>query len=117
MTILILFWVVFLMVLAPFLSATIMQLKGSWGKAALVAIPLFGLMQIFGMISQHLGPLGDNLSLMMTLAAWFQLVRVVYGTDRASTFVFLFWHLFFLLLAISLTALFFSQNLFWVFGL
>jgi len=103
--------------LSPWLASRVMRVEGGVGKSALVALVTLGLVQIIGMIAQHLGPLGGILSLMGTLAAWYQVVRIVYGTDTASTIVFMFWHLFFQLLLISLLSLIVSANVWWVFGL
>lgn len=102
--------------LAPFLASRVMGLKGSIGKGALVGLVTLGLMQIIGMVAQKLGPMGGVLGLMGTLAAWYQVVKVVHGTDTAGTIVFMFWHLFFQLLILSLLALLLTPDVFWVFG-
>ncbi len=96
------------LVLAPTLAGKAMGLKGGVGKGALVAFVSLGLMQVIGMLGRFLGPLGDVVALMGGLAAWFQVVKVVHGTDTASTVVFMFWQVFFLLLTSSLLALFFG---------
>ncbi len=93
------------MVVAPTVAGKAMGLKGGLGKGALVGLVSLGLMQIIGLFAQYLGPLGDLLALMGGLAAWFQVVKVVHGTDTAKTIVFMFWHMFFMLLASSLLAL------------
>ena len=89
-------------VLAPFAAAKLMGLKGGVGKSALVALVSLGSNAIISMIASNLGPLGGILGIMGWIAAWFQIVRVVYGTDTARTMVFMFWHIFFQLLFISL---------------
>ena len=95
----------FSLVLAPTLAGKAMGLKGGWGKGALVGLVSLGLMQIIGLLGQYLGPLGDTLALMGGLAAWYQVVKVIHGTDTAKTLVFMFWHMFFMLLTSSLLAL------------
>jgi hypothetical protein len=103
---------------SPLLAQKVMRLKGGLGKSALVAIVTIGVIQIIGMIAAQLGPLGGILGIMGALAGWYQVVRVVYGTDTASTLVFMFWHLFFQLLLLSLLQLFVQPNVFaWVFPL
>ena len=87
-----------------------MGLKGGAGKAALVGMISLGLMQIIGLIGQFLGPLGDTLALMGGVAAWFQVVKIVHGTDTAKTVVFMFWHVFFQLLIASLLSLVFTAH-------
>ena len=93
------------LVAAPTFAGKAMGLKGGWGKGALVGLVSLGLMQIIGLLGQFLGPLGDTLALMGGIAAWYQVVKVVHGTDTAKTIVFMFWHLFFMLLSSSLLAL------------
>jgi|GEM_PF-963443 len=93
------------LVLAPVFASKIMGLKGGFGKGALVAFIVLGSNAIIGMVAGNLGPLGGVLGFMGFLAAWFQIVKVIYGTDTASTMVFMFWHLFFQLLFISLLQL------------
>ncbi|MCP4501990.1 MAG: hypothetical protein GY822_18690 [Deltaproteobacteria bacterium] len=93
------------LITAPLFASKIMGLKGGLGKGALVAFVVLGSNAIIGMVASHLGPLGGILGFMGFLAAWFQVVKVVYGTDSASTFVFMFWHLFFQLLILSLLQL------------
>ena len=102
--------------LSPWLASRVMRVEGGVGKSALVALVTLGLIQIIGMLAQHLGPLGGVLSFMGTLAAWYQVVRIVYGTDTTSTIVFMFWHLFFQLLLISILSLVVNANVWWVFG-
>ena len=102
--------------LAPFCAGQVMGLKSSLGKGAMVGLITLGLMQIIGMVAQKLGPMGGVLGVMGTLAAWYQVVKVVHGTDTPGTIVFMFWHLFFQLLFLSLLALFLSAEVFWVFG-
>lgn len=92
-------------ILAPTLAARLMGLKGSTGKGALVGLVTLGLLQVTGLVSSFLGPLGDMLAIMAFLAGWYQVVKVIHGTDTASTIVFMFWHLFFVLLMASLLAL------------
>lgn len=104
-------------VASPFLAAKIMRLEGGVGKSAIVALVTLGATQIIGMIAQHLGPLGGLLGFMGALAAWYQVVRVVYGTDTAHTMVFMFWHLFFQLLTLSLLAMWMgASRIAWVWG-
>jgi hypothetical protein len=98
------------LVLAPTLAGKAMGLKGGFGKGALVGLVSLGLMQIIGLLAQYLGPLGDTLALMGGLAAWYQVVKVVHGTDTAKTIVFMFWHMFFMLLTSSLLALLIGGN-------
>ncbi len=93
------------LVIAPTVAGKAMGLKGGFGKGALVGLVSLGLMQIVGLVAQYLGPLGDLLALLGGVAAWYQVVKVVHGTDTAKTVVFMFWHLFFLLLMSSLLAL------------
>jgi hypothetical protein len=107
----------FSLVLSPTLAGKAMGLKGGLGKGALVGFVSLGLMQIIGLTGRFLGPLGDLVALMGGIAAWFQVVKVVHGTDTASTIVFMFWHVFFLVLCSSLLALFFgADSVTWFFG-
>jgi hypothetical protein len=92
-------------VIAPTAAGKLMGLKGGFAKGALVGIVCLGLLQITGLLAGFLGPLGDLLSLMAFIVAWYQIVRVVHGTDAGRTIVFMFLHLFFVLLAASLLAL------------
>ena len=101
---------------APFLAQKIMSLKGGVGKGAFVGLVTLGLLQMIGMVARFLGPLGDTLALMAFIAAWFQVVKVVHGTDTASTIVFMFWHVFFLLLATSLLAVVIGARFAWLWG-
>jgi hypothetical protein len=105
MTIIVLALSLISLVLSPTLAGKAMGLKGGFGKGAVVGFVSLGLMQIIGMLGRYVGPLGDLLALMAGLAAWFQVVKVVHGTDTANTIVFMFWHVFFLLLGSSLLAL------------
>lgn len=98
------------LVVAPTLAGKAMGLKGGWGKGALVGLVSLGLMQIIGLLGQYLGPLGDTLALMGGIAAWYQVVKVVHGTDTAKTVVFMFWHMFFMMLSSSLLALLIGGN-------
>ena len=91
-------------VAAPTVAARIMGLAGGLGKGALTGLVTLGLLQLTGLVASFLGPLGDLLSLMLFLAAWYQTIKVVYGTDPARTLVFMFWHFFFVLLAASFIA-------------
>ncbi len=102
---------------APYLSARVMGIQSSVGKAALLAFPLLGVTNIIGMISSHLGPLGGLLGSMLSIAAWFQLIRIVYKIDHARTFIFMFWHIFFTFLFISLVQLVVSISFFELYGL
>jgi hypothetical protein len=105
-------------IFAPFCASKMMKLNGGLGKSAIVALVTLGLTQIIGMVAQHLGPLGGLLGLMGTLAAWHQVIKVVYGTDLVHTLVFMFWHLFFQLLFISVLAMWVGgAQVGWVFGL
>jgi hypothetical protein len=106
------------LVLAPTVAARVMGLKGGLGSGALVGLVSLGLMQVIGTVANWFGPLGGLLGIMGFLAAWYQVVRVVHGTDTAKTIVFMFWHLFFLLLFISVVAMFFgpSAAMGWWFG-
>ena len=97
---------------APLLAARVMRLSGGLGKSAVTAFVTLGLMQIIAMLAGHLGPLGGIIGFMASLAAWYPVVKVIYGTDTAQTIVFMFWHLFFLLLSISLLSLVVGQSLF-----
>ena len=104
-------------ILAPFLAAKVMGLKGGIGKGALIAFVQAGLTQIIAMVAQHLGPMGDILGIMGGIAAWVQIVKVVHGTDTARTAVFMFWQLFFQMLLISLLFLVFGpEGVSWVWG-
>jgi hypothetical protein len=105
------------LVVSPTLAGKAMGLKGGLGKGALVGFVSLGLMRVIGLLSPFLGPLGDLLTLMAGIGAWYQVVKVVHGTDAANTIVFMFWHLFFLLLATSLLALLFgAASVSWYFG-
>jgi hypothetical protein len=104
-------------VVAPFLASRIMGLTGGVGRGALVGFVTLGVIQIVLMIAQHLGPLGGVVGIMGALAGWYQVVKVVHGTDTAKTFVFMFWHLFFQLLAVSLLSLIVSpERISWLWG-
>lgn len=96
----------FSLVMSPFLAGKAMGLKGGAGKAAMVGAISLGLMQIIGLVAQYLGPMGDMLSLMGGIAAWYQVVKIIHGTDTARTVVFMFWHLFFQFLIASLLSMF-----------
>jgi hypothetical protein len=98
------------LVVAPTAAGRAMGLKGGFGKGALVGLVSLGLMQLIGVFGRYLGPMGDLLAVMGGVAAWFEVVKVVHGTDTASTVVFMFWHAFFLILASSLLALFFGGS-------
>lgn len=98
------------LILAPLFAGKAMGLKGGAGKAAMVGLISLGLMQIIGLITQYLGPLGDILGIMGGLAAWYQVVKIVHGTDTAKTIVFMFWQLFFQLLIASVLSLFLSAE-------
>ena len=91
-------------ILAPTVAAKLMGLKGGVGKGALVGLVCLGLLQMTGLIASFLGPLGDTLALMLFVAAWYQVVRVIHGTDAGRTIVFMFLHAFFVLLGASLLA-------------
>jgi len=117
MPILMLLTVLTALVLAPLLASKVMGLRGGLGKSALIAFISLGGMQIVGMLAQHLGPLGNVLGLMGGIAVWYQVVRIVHGTKTAETIVFIFWHLFFQLLMVSLLSLIFEPSLAWVWGL
>ncbi len=104
-------------VFSPFLASKVMGLKGGVGKGALVGFVTLGVIQIVGMIAQHAGPLGGIIGIMGALAAWYQVVKVVHGTDTAGTIVFMFWHLFFQLLCVSLLAMLFgAAQISWMWG-
>jgi hypothetical protein len=91
--------------LAPSFAAQVMRLKGRGVlRGVLVGSITLGLYLMTGLVSSFLGPLGDLLALMLFLAAWYQVVRVVHGTDGMRTLAFMFWHLFFVLLMQSLVA-------------
>jgi hypothetical protein len=94
------------LIIAPFVAQKAMGLPGGLPRAALVGLVTLGLMEIIGRVSTYLGPLGGILGFMGFLAAWYQVVKVVHGTDTAKTVVFMFWHLFFLLLFVSILSLF-----------
>lgn len=102
------------LVAAPFGAQKLMGLKGGVGKAALVGLVSIGLMQIIGMVANLLGPLGGTIGLMASLAAWYQVVKVVHGTDTAKTIVFMFWHLFFFLLCAALITLVIGNGFSWM---
>ena len=90
---------------APALAAQVMRLKGRGVlRGLLVGCVTLGLYLMTGLVSTFLGPLGDLLALMLFIAAWYQVVRVVHGTDGAKTIAFMFWHAFFVLLMQSLVA-------------
>ena len=91
--------------LAPTIAGKVMGLKGGLGKGALIGLITLGCLQLTGLVAQFLGPLGDTLALMVFVAAWFQVVKVVHGTDAARTLVFMFWQLFFVMLAGSLLSI------------
>jgi hypothetical protein len=95
---------------APTIAGKALGLKGGFGKGAMVGLLSFGLMQIVSMVAQYLGPFGDLLSIMGGLAAWYQVVRVIHGTDTARTLVFMFWQFFFQILSASLLAMFFGAG-------
>jgi hypothetical protein len=117
MTVIAILLSLFSLVLAPTLASKAMGLKGGLGKGALVGFVSLGLMQLIGMTGRYLGPLGDLVALMGGIAAWFQVIKVVHGTDTASTIVFMFWHVFFLVLSSSLLALLFgAASVGWYFG-
>ena len=97
-------------VVSPTVAAKLMGLRGGVGKGALVGLVTLGLLQMTGLIARFLGPIGDLLSLMLFVAAWYQVVKVVHGTDPARTMVFMFWHAFFVLLGASLLALIISPG-------
>ena len=89
---------------SPSLAAKVMRLKGGVGRGVLVGSITLGLYLMTGLVSTFLGPLGDLLAIMLFVAAWYQTVRVVHGTDGARTLAFMFWQLFFVLLIQSLVA-------------
>jgi hypothetical protein len=104
-------------VFSPVFAARVMGLKSGPGKGALVGFVTLGVTQIIGMLAQHLGPLGGLLGIMGALAGWYQVVKVVHGTDTAQTFVFMFWHLFFQLLTLSLLSMLFGMaRVEWIWG-
>lgn len=94
------------LIVSPLLAGKALGLKGGFGKAAMVGLISLGLMQIIGLVAQYLGPLGDTIALMGGIAAWFQVVKVIHGTDIARTVVFMFWQLFFQFLIASVLSLF-----------
>ncbi len=102
------------LVVSPFAAQRLMGLKGGMGKAAIVGLVSLGLMQIIGMVANLLGPLGGTVGIMGMIAAWYQVVKVVHGTDTAKTVVFMFWHLFFLLLCAALITLVIGQSMSWM---
>jgi hypothetical protein len=103
---------------APWLAAKVMGVEGGPGKGALVGFVTLGVTQIIAMVAQHLGPLGGVLGFMGALAGWYQVIKVIHGTDTARTLVFMFWHLFFQLLFVSLLSLLFSFGaVSWIWGL
>ena len=106
------------LVLAPTVAARAMGLPGGFGKGALVGLVSLGVMEIIGRVASWLGPLGGILGFMGFLAAWYQVVRIVHGTDTARTIVFMFWHAFFLLLFVSILSMFFGSaaTFMWWFG-
>lgn len=105
------------LILSPHIAAKVMRLEGGLGKAAIVAFVTLGAIQIIAMVAPHLGPFGGILGFMASLATWYQVVKVVYGTDMARTIVFMFWHLFFQILFVSLLALLLGPDrISWVWG-
>ena len=107
-----------MIVFSPFFASKAMGLKGGVGKGALVGFVTLGLIQMIGMVAQHLGPLGGIIGLLGGLAAWYHVIKVVHGTDTAGTFVFMFWHLFFQLLITSIIALLLDpSSVAWAWGL
>jgi len=102
--------------ISPWIAARIMGLSGGAARGALVGLVTLGLMQIIGMVAGHLGPMGGIIGIMGMLAAWYQVVKIVHGTDTAGTFVFMFWHLFFQLLILSLVSLVISPDAFWMYS-
>ena len=92
-------------IVAPFAAAKLMRLRGGIAKGALVGLITLGMLQLTGLLASYLGPLGDLLALMAFVAAWYQVVKVVHGTDPTRTLVFMFWHLFFVMLGASLLAI------------
>jgi hypothetical protein len=106
------------LVLAPTVAAKAMGLPGGLGKGALVGLVSLGVMEIIGRVSSWLGPLGSILGFMGFVAAWFQVVKIVHGTDTARTIVFMFWHAFFLILFVSILSMFFGSaaSFMWWFG-
>jgi hypothetical protein len=105
-----------ILLLAPRLSAALLRLNGGFGKAALIAFPLLGCIQLIAFVSPHLGALGGLVGFLLSIAAWFHLIRIVYGTDTSSTIVFMFWHIFFVILLASLFSLFVGQSV-WLYTL
>jgi hypothetical protein len=112
------FWTIVLSVFAliagPYLAGRIMGLQGAWGKSALVGLVTVGLTQIIASLAEHLGPAGDTLALMGGLAAWYKVVHVVHGTDKAETMVFMFWQFFFTTLLVSLFSMWINVS--WIWG-
>ena len=105
-------------VLSPWAAAKAMSLEGSFGKGALVGFVTLGVTQIIAMVASHLGPMGGILGIMGALAGWYQVVKVVHGTETAQTIVFMFWHIFFQLLFVSLLSMLFSFSaVSWIWGL
>ena len=112
MSVLFLVGVLAALILAPILAAKVMKLQGGVGKGVMVALITLGANGLIGMVAQHLGPFGGVLGIMGFFAAWFQVVKVIHGTKTAETMVFMFWHLFFQLLLLSLLALFLDASVF-----
>lgn len=105
-------------ILSPFAAAKVMGLKSSVGKGALVGFVTLGVTQVIAMIASHLGPMGGILGVMGALAGWYQVIKIVHGTDTAQTMVFMFWHIFFQLLFVSLLSMLFSFSaVSWIWGL
>jgi hypothetical protein len=93
------------LLLAPTVAGKLMGLTGGLGKGALIGLITLGMLQLTGMVGQFLGPLGDTLAIMAFVAGWFQVVKIIHGTDAGRTIVFMFLHAFFVLLAGSLLAI------------
>lgn len=89
---------------SPFIAGRMMGKGGSIGKSILAGMLVIATAQLIGLF-EFLGPAGAILGIMAWLAAWFQVVKVLYGTDIAETLVFMFWQFFFQVLIASLTML------------
>ena len=95
------FVTIFALVAAPYLAARIMKLRASWGNAAFVSVVTVGSSQLIALFTRFLGPFRQPIAWMAFVVAWFQVIRIVYGTDIARTVVFMFWQIFFFLLMLS----------------
>lgn len=107
-----------ILLVSPFFASKAMQLKqAGFGKSAIVGLITMGFLQILALFGGYLGPLSSILSPMLFVASWYQVVKIVYGTDTASTIVFMFWHMFFYFLMLSIFAMIIGiGSISWIWG-